>query len=460
MRSFPFVLSLLLITSACDNTLEPDPWRPPPSTRPPGNQGPNGEAPDAGAPDAGPQTGQLQFTLSGSTTGPVRLEGPNGFTKELTSSQLLSKLEPGTYTVAAERVFKEGNHVSRLYLPNVVGSPATVAPGEVANLQVSYAARTGSGAMWAVDYSTNSVFGIDDRHFFDLHGWEAFFDYEVVEVSSPKGSGVDQIAFDVTGALWLTRVLEGSIVRYGASQLGVTGTQDPEAMLTGLNSPRGVSFDTDGNLWTASGDTVLRIPAAALVAKGARQAEPDLILSGGMLTARALAFDGAGALYVLSTPDNSLMKFERSQLSGKGPVTVQPAAVFTTSGLDAPQALAFDAAGNLYVSNAPSASTGFLVRFAQGSLQTTGAAQLAPVMRLESGNLTGPRGFAFDEGGNLWVATSGKGTVAYFTASQLSGTGTFSLNATATLERWDGHFYDHLMSVAFNPAPAGLPLVR
>jgi len=475
MHRFSLLLALLLTASACQGpTLPPGSTNPPPpfdaGTRgpdagppdagTPDAGSPDAGSPDAGPPDAGPPPGRLQVTLSGSTTGRVLLQGPGGFTRELTKSQTLTELEPGAYTLTAGPAFAPGHHVSSMYLPAVTGSPATVPSGGLATVEVRYTRRTGSGAVWAVDSSTTSVYGIDDRYFSNLVGWAPIRDYEMVEVSSPSGSGVDQLAFDATGSLWLTRFNSDSIVRYAPHQLGVTGTQDPVAVFTGLRSPRGVAFDAEGNLWTASGDTVVRLPAAALSATGTQQAEPDLILSGGMLTASAPTFDASGALYVVSTLDSSLVKFERALLSGSGERNVQPTAVFTSEDLDTPRALAFDAAGNLYVSNSPTAAaTGFVTRFIHTSLQATGTVQLTSSMRLDSDDLRAPRGLAFDDGGNLWVATSGKGILAYFTAGQVAGTGTFRLKAIATIERFE-HRTDNIFSVAFNPPPAAIPLAR
>jgi DNA-binding beta-propeller fold protein YncE len=460
MRLLPLLLATLFTASACQGPTQPPPPVIPHDPVDAGTRGPDAGTPDAGVPDAGPPPGRLQVTLTGYPLGMVRLQGPNGFTRELTRNQMLTELEPGTYTVIAEPAYDPGFHVRSVYLPSVTGSPATVPSGGQATLEVKYSRRAGSGAMWAVDSSTTSLYGVDDENFSRLDGWEPIQDHQLVELSSPSGSGVDQLAFDATGSLWLTRIHSDSIVRYAPDQLAVTGTQDPVAVLTGLRSPRGVAFDTEGNLWTASGDTVLRLPAATLSAPGTRQAEPDLILSGGMLTASAPTFDATGALYVVSTLDSSLVKFERSQLSGSGERSVQPTAVFTSADLDTPMALAFDAAGNLYVSNSPTGpNTGFITRFSHASLQATGTVQLTRSMRLDSDELTGPRGLAFDDGGNLWVATSGSGTLAYFTAGQVAGTGTFKLRAIATIERFQ-HSTDHITGVAFNPPPAALPLAR
>lgn len=70
----------------------------------------------------------------------------------------------------------------------------------------------------------------------------------------------------------------------------------------------------------------------------------------------------------------------------------------------APRAMAFDRAGNLYVSDA--ATNSIQVRSADGSFRVFA----------EKGLLT-PRGLGFDAAGNLYVASTGNGTVMKFDAS-------------------------------------------
>ncbi len=120
MYRLPLLLSLLLTASACQGpTLPPGSTNPPPSVdagtgRPdagtpdagapdagapdsgtpdsgtPDSGAPDSGTPDAGTPDAGMPPGRLQVTLSGSTTGTVLLQGPHGFTRELTRTQTLT----------------------------------------------------------------------------------------------------------------------------------------------------------------------------------------------------------------------------------------------------------------------------------------------------------------------------------------------------------------------------------
>src|SRR6266700_920900 len=70
------------------------------------------------------------------------------------------------------------------------------------------------------------------------------------------------------------------------------------------------------------------------------------------------------------------------------------------TGLDTPQGLAFDQAGNLYV-----ASGNSIMRFTPGGIGTVFA----------GADLYAPIGLAFDTGGSLYVSNLGSNTIVKFT---------------------------------------------
>jgi len=85
------------------------------------------------------------------------------------------------------------------------------------------------------------------------------------------------------------------------------------------------------------------------------------------------------------------------RVSAGGSVTI-----FATSGLSGASALAFDAAGNLFVANS---SNNTIERFARNGMGTTFAGT----------GLNRPTGLAFDASGNLFVANDGDNTIEKFT---------------------------------------------
>jgi poly(3-hydroxybutyrate) depolymerase len=132
-----------------------------------------------------------------------------------------------------------------------------------------------------------------------------------------------------------------------------------------------------------------------------------------------LAFDNAGNLWLTDNSGNRLLRFTPSQLATSGSPTpsvivsqvyVNAIAAFS---LDKPVALNFDSAGNLWVAN----ETNRVVRFPATSLGATGAPQPDRVL---TSQMNFPAGVAVDGGGNLWVSMFGGNSVARYTPTEQS----------------------------------------
>ena len=106
-----------------------------------------------------------------------------------------------------------------------------------------------------------------------------------------------------------------------------------------------------------------------------------------------LAFDASGNIYV------SNGGFAGTTVSKFAPASITPTATLT--GLSYPRGLAFDASGNLFIANF---GAGTVSKFAPGA--TTASATLT--------GLTSPVSLAFDGSGNLFVTNNGAGTVSKF----------------------------------------------
>jgi hypothetical protein len=81
-------------------------------------------------------TGNLQIDINGNSGGQVSITGPSGYFNSLTSSQLITGLTPGNYTITAGDVTG--------YTHSVAGSPATVTSGTTADVTVTYTSVTGT----------------------------------------------------------------------------------------------------------------------------------------------------------------------------------------------------------------------------------------------------------------------------------------------------------------------------
>lgn len=88
--------------------------------------------------EVGPAPGNLEVAVSGLPSGAeanVTVTGPGGFSQILSSSQTLTGLTPGVYTVIAD----DAEHDGDIYIASVTGSPATVTEGDTASVSVDYA---------------------------------------------------------------------------------------------------------------------------------------------------------------------------------------------------------------------------------------------------------------------------------------------------------------------------------
>ena len=114
----------------------------------------------------------------------------------------------------------------------------------------------------------------------------------------------------------------------------------------------------------------------------------------GLNAPNGLAFDGSGNLYVANSGDGTV-----SKVDAEGEVST------FASGFTDPVGLAFDSAGNLYVSYGENAGT-------VGQVTPSG---VVTVFASPSTGLYYPNGLAFDSSGNLYAANWGWGTVTRLT---------------------------------------------
>lgn len=224
----------------------------------------------------------------------------------------------------------------------------------------------------------------------------------------------------------------------------------------GFNSPLGLAVDpATGNLYVAdyNDNRVLRFPAPF---NNPTRIEPDLVFgqpnfsnrSAGVSKSlmnhpRALAFDPAGNLWVADAGNNRLLRFNFSVLDSQTPPdadaligqkdfsssTANRGGNISASGFDTPSGIAFDAQGNMYVSdfsntrvlrfnplNGPvSADTAAAGVIGQADFVSRGVPTQAT-----SSSLAGPAGLAIDGNGNLYIAVPGDSRVLVFSVGATS----------------------------------------
>jgi len=187
----------------------------------------------------------------------------------------------------------------------------------------------------------------------------------------------------------------------------------------------GFTFDRAGNMWVLGGTTadppVARYPAAMFASDGDKL--PDVIIDSPSFGAsvpgpKVLAFDAAGNLWVSVVAADKVVMFTAAQAAAGG----SPTATVERTGINSPQGLAFDAAGNLWVA---AHDDDAVVRIDAAHLATPGTGSDLAITAQSSppviGTLPPPISLAFDAAGRLWVNYDG--TIASITTAEQAGTG-------------------------------------
>ena len=403
-------------------------------------------------------TGTIVVTSTGlpaGVTGTIHLTGASAQT--VTSSQTLSGIGSGPWSVTADRATDADPLVRTVYLPTVTPSSFCLANGATQDVIVTWAPVATSNALWAVNSNTTGQFlGFKSANL--RRGATV-----PASVVSTGGIGAD-VAFDRDGNVWAARatVADTAINRYPSAQFAASGAVTPDVSITlstGDCSPlvSGLAFDASGNLYVASPchDAVYRFDAAQLVSTAT--VTPALTIS--VTDPAGIAFDRAGNLWVVTRMDSRVWRYDAAQLSG-GSVA---APAFKLGGLRTeiegdtsllvPSWIAFDARGDLWVNDF---AGNLFFRVAASETRGTGTLDARPQVRITIGVLALLEGFAFDGEGGLWSAGA-MGTLFRLAPVQLdvsSGAG-----APTVPERIiSSGDIGSASNVAFYPAPAGLPL--
>jgi sugar lactone lactonase YvrE len=189
-----------------------------------------------------------------------------------------------------------------------------------------------------------------------------------------------------------------------------------------------IVFDREGNLWTLGGTTsdatLVRFKAADLATPTNLTPDTQVDIDFGCVPlARGLAFDEAGNLWVSSPCRDGIFFIEAKDLKPQADVRkVTPSK--TIAAVD-PFGLVFDAAGNLWVA---SSSDRRLLRFDKASLSEsapTASLQLGVFSSTTMGDTSrfSPSWLAFDLNGDLWANDFGANVFYRVPKTALAGTG-------------------------------------
>jgi sugar lactone lactonase YvrE len=246
----------------------------------------------------------------------------------------------------------------------------------------------------------------------------------------------------VTASTGVITTIAGTYEQVGsAGQIGDGGP----ASAAYLDYPSGLALDNAGNLYIADSNhgVVRRISAssgiittvAGMYGQYSYSGDGGPATSAGLGTPNALAFDSAGNLYISSSYTARVRKVAASTgvittVAGNGDEGVTGDGGLAVNAEINPPGIAVDSAGNLYISNWPgavrevAASTGIITRIAgNGYFGYSGDGGSATVAEIA------PQGIAFDSAGNLYIADAGNYRVRKVTFPGPAATPAFGLAA-------------------------------
>jgi sugar lactone lactonase YvrE len=195
------------------------------------------------------------------------------------------------------------------------------------------------------------------------------------------------------------------------------------------NTPRGVAFDTAGNLFVADFGAV----DATKIVKFPPSGIPSVFATSGLSGPEGIAFDSAGNLFVANEGNDTIEKFTPSGSPSLFFSFPDPAVAEFTG-------LAFDRSGNLYMGDSDNNT---IYEFTPGGVQSVFASY-----DINSGN---PTSLAFDSAGNLFVVESP------FDIEKFSSTGTdLGLFASARFSNIQGLVFDSAGNLYASEAGGGI----
>jgi len=379
----------------------------------------------------------------------VQVSGPAGYSRSLHTTDTLTNLAPGAYVVTGATVSGPGAIVGTTTdSATVTGSPATVTSGRPASVSVTYGAPSSSGGLWVAN--AIALTGISEIGAATLGiSTSALTPIQRLQ-QTPDLDGAKQIAFDPSGNLWveITRTpvedtVLTAILEYTAAQLD-SMAPTPHLVIadTSLTLTGDLAFDGNGNLWVASADgcEIVEYAAGQFTAPALKLGTHCQSPVSGPQT---LAFDAHGNLWVGDIGSSTIYEYPHAAAAPPTTVIALPNHAFPTD-------IAFDGTGNLWVTANDSAVFDYTpAQLAAGGSPTPATTLVIPGTRLSS--------LAFDNSGDLWLASFPTSAIAELSAAQLTGSGVVTPVTVIT----GGQSSVILPTgLAFSPRVSGLPLFR
>jgi sugar lactone lactonase YvrE len=236
-------------------------------------------------------------------------------------------------------------------------------------------------------------------------GAGSIFEYTPTAVQRSFVSGLSRprgLAFDSAGNLFVaTTSFDGTNFQTTILKITPGGAQSSFGSLSSNLFGSGLAIDNSDDVFVVAQDVTSGSPFPSTIFKFTPDGTQSTF---GSLPGQSfgLAFDSAGNLFAADSFDQVIYEFTPL---GEASVFVGPSAFTSVQG---PTGLAFDRLGNLFVSTAGNPGGDAILKFTPGGAESTIAT-----------NLNNPRGIAFNTKGKLFVAElnqSGPGDILEFTS--------------------------------------------
>jgi sugar lactone lactonase YvrE len=422
---------------------------------------------DGGTPDAAAcaatGTGTIAIVVTGLPAGvaaKVTVTGPGGAPSAPTTSTTLADSAAGTYAVTADRVAKADAIVRTLYEPKVSSSSFCLEEKKTQTITIAYSEVASSNKLWMTtgNSASGQVLGFAGADLAATGSPAA----RVAMKGAPAGGPGKGVAFDKEGNLWSigATTADPPLLRFAAGDLGASGVKTPDRRLApdlgGCGPAAGaLAFAPSGALWVTVSclDKVLRVaPETLALSKEYAPAAEDFAT--GTQAPRGVAFDASGNMWI--SDDTSIHLYPAASLAVGQPHT-PTFALKAKAANDAelpPDALAFDKDGNLWVT---SFGGNVIYKLTPADLAVAGATKdVIPSVQITVSVGALLESLAFDESGGLWFTYS-QGKVARLAPTQL-GTSTGPGDPTIPQTIVTSADIGYAVGTAFFPAAAALPL--